>query len=204
PIDDTLTRGADYNFILGYSGHEGGVAPLPEQILIGQLFNWWGEFHVGQVFAFHDVPIQFAPGVNTSRRADGTVQAQVPSPVGFGAGWTNYWGIGFVPQEINIRKRTITTKEGDFVVSNDLIPYMRQRDVTVTGHLFPGNAPLSGTFAGRPIALRKMDGTPDVTSDAGGNFKCLFTVPLNVPCGTAAVVLSAPWVGRAESGPGTP
>src|SRR5262249_20197998 len=180
------------------SGHEGGVAPLPEQILIGQLFNWWGEFHVGQMFSFNDVPIQFAPGINTSRNQWG-VNVSVPGQ----AGW-NYWGLGFIPQEINVRKRTITTKEGDFVVSNDLIPYMRPRDVTVTGHLFPGNAALSGTFAGRPIALRKLDGTPDVTSDAGGNFKCLFTVPLNVPCGTAAVVLSAPWVGRAESGPGTP
>ena len=102
-------------------------------------------------------------------------------------GWSNYSGT--------------TTKSTTDYIYDQLVTFMRQIDITVTGSNYRANTdslvcyfddtpvsltPLSGTSAGTSVTINGKTYTT-VKSNASGEFSAKFTVPANTPCGTVSV-----------------
>lgn len=114
----------------------------------------------------------------------------------------------FLRTEVN----TTTTYEGTSTstkttksVATTVLEYMRQRNVKITGFAFePGARNIRGTFNGKPVSIVKrnvtLTGEPYVVDGVeygtitdyadNGVIECQFTVPPNVPCGKAELVLT--------------
>lgn len=106
-------------------------------------------------------------------------------------GWSNYNG-------------TQTKSTTDFIY-DQLVTFMRQIDITVTGSNYRANAdqlvcyfddkpvnltPLSGTTAGTAYKYPKDNKTyTTVKANAAGEFSAKFKVPANTPCGTVSVTV---------------
>lgn len=198
------------NLSVGYTGsHQGAGIPsetdepvhrLPEERPLGSINGWDSQFHVGVPVDIAGLDLDIAPGVDAWVDGDGHQNVNLRS-----GGDPNFQGFGFVPQEITMSTQTDMQRVGNVVVSTALALYMRQRTIIIDCELFPTNTDISASFAGRTIALSLVTAAPgeagsvpgtvravsDVNSQYYGRCTCKFTIPPNVPCGAAEVIVKA-------------
>lgn len=197
------------NLSLGYTGsHDGSgivgdgnpdpVHPLPDDYAIGTIAGAPDRFHVGVPIDILSLGLQLSPGVASTITVDGHQAITVPG----GGGDPDFWGFGFVPQEIRMSQRTSLQRVGDVVVDTGLVLYTRSRKIRATGKLFPTETDISCTFAGRPVALTAITGTAGTVSgtvqvdnnpahDTFGSFVADFTIPDGLPLGNHEVKFTA-------------
>lgn len=197
------------NLSLGYTGsHDGSgivgdgnpdpVHPLPDDYTIGTIAGGPDRFHVGVPVDILSLGLQLSPGVVSTITIDGHQAITVPG----GGGDPDFWGFGFVPQEIRMSQRTSLQRVGDVVVDTGLVFYTRSRTVRATGKLFPTETDISCTFAGRPVSLRPFVGTAGTVSgtvqvdnnpanNTFGTFIADFTIPEGIPLGNHEVKFTA-------------
>ena len=196
------------NLSVGYSGsHQGAGIPsetdepvhrLPDTRPLGRINGWDSQFHVGVPADIARLDLDIAPGVDAWVDADGHQNVNLKS------GDPDFNGFGFVPQQITMSTSADTQRVGDVVVSTALALYMRQRQVVIFCSLFPTNADISASFAGRIVPLTLVSGQGEAGSGPGlvkaisdqnspqyGKCVASFTIPPNVPCGAAEVIVTA-------------
>lgn len=176
----------------------------------GQLYRWWGAFHSGQPQSKTDLPLEFATTSHNEVYTDGSTARAVPritnreKPSKPSAAL-----LGFIERAGRQRQRHATQTVNETVVSRDVIPYIRQRSVTATGHLFPPSREVRATFDGKPIPLTAAGGTlpgsspGSVLADIHGDFTATFVIPGNKFTGSPQVTFISS-VQRNAQGPRRP
>ncbi|CAM5798212.1 DUF4815 domain-containing protein [Brevibacillus borstelensis] len=93
-------------------------------------------------------------------------------------------------------RTTGTTRTETKMILDENVPYIRQREITVSGEGFePFSDNIKGTFDGIPVHLVPLNGTlagtlPNtIRADKNGRFTCKFMIPPNVRTGTREVYL---------------